>query len=136
MSMVQADPIDKQGAFLTFAIANPLNMTKVDAAIAEEIKEFIDKGASADELEGAKNGYLQSRKVARSSDATLAAQLAGALRAGRTFAYEAELDKRIGAIQPDDVKKAFEKHVNPKNLAVIQAGDFKKAKDTAPPEKK
>jgi zinc protease len=136
MSMVQADPIDKQGAFLTFAIANPMNMTKVDAAIAEEIKEFIDKGASADELEGAKNGYLQSRKVARSNDATLAAQLAGALHAGRSFAYETELEKRLAAIQPDDVKKAFGKHVNPKNLAIIQAGDFKKGKDTAPPEKK
>jgi zinc protease len=135
MSMVQADPIDKQGAFLTFAIANPLNMKKVDAAIAEEIKEFIEKGASADELEGAKNGYLQSRRVARSSDATLAAQLAGALHAGRTYAYEAELDKRISAIQPGDVKKAFEKHVSPKNLAVIQAGDFKKTKDAPPPEK-
>ena len=47
------------------------------------------------------------------------------------------MDKRLGAVQPGDVKRAFEKHVNPKNLAIIQAGDFKKpAKDDVPPEKK
>jgi zinc protease len=137
MSMVQADPIDKQGAFLTFAIANPMNMTKVDAAIAEEIKNFIEKGTSADELEGAKNGYLQSRRVARSNDATLAAQLSSALYTGRPFTFESELEKRLAAIQPGDVKRAFEKHVNPKNLAIIQAGDFKKAQKEPPsPEKK
>jgi zinc protease len=137
MSMVQADPFDKQGAFLTMAITNPLNMAKVDAAIAEEIKEFIDKGASADELEGAKSGYLQSRRVARSSDATLASQLVSSLHVGRPYTYQAELDKRLGAVQPGDVKRAFEKYVNPKNLAVIQAGDLKKAeKDAPPPEKK
>ena len=86
--MVQADPLDKQGMFMTFAIANPVNMTKVDAAIAEEVKGFIEKGASADELEQAKHGYLQSRKVARSSDSTLAAKLASALHAGLTYAHE------------------------------------------------
>jgi zinc protease len=137
MSMVQAHPIDKQGMFMTFAIANPVNMQKVEAAIAEEIKDFVEKGASADELEQAKNGYLQSRKVGRSSDSTLASQLASALHAGRTFAHEGELDKKLEAVQPGDVKKAFEKHVNPKNLAIIQAGDFKKpAKDDIPPPKK
>ncbi len=137
MSMVQVDSINKQGAFLTFAIANPVNVPKVDAAIAEEIKMFIDKGTSADELEGAKNGYLQSRRVARSNDATLAGQLSTALHAGRPFTFESELEKRLAAIQPGDVQKAFEKHVPQKNLAIIQAGDFKKAqKDPPVPEKK
>jgi zinc protease len=139
MSMVQASGLDKQGMFMTFAITNPMNMAKVDAAIAEELKMFIEKGMSADELEQAKNGYLQSRKVARSSDSTLAAQLATALHTGRTYAHEGELDKRLGAVQPSDVQKAFETHVNMKNLAIVQAGDFKKKddkKESPPPEKK
>jgi predicted Zn-dependent peptidase len=40
--------------------------------------------------------------------------------------YQTELEKKIEALQPGDVKRAFEKHVNPKGLIVIQAGDFGK----------
>jgi zinc protease len=134
MSMVQAAPLDKSGVFVSFAIANPTNLPKVDAAIAEEIKKFLDEGASAAELEEAKKGYLQNRKVTRSNDGGLAGQLASALHAGRTMAYEAEFEKKVSAVQPGDVKAAFNKHLTPKNLIVIHAGDFNK-KD-APPEKK
>jgi zinc protease len=138
MSMVQAHPIDKSGAFIMFAITNPANMKKVDAAIAEEVKKFMDEGVSAAELEEAKKGYLQSRQVARSNDGTLAGQLASALFVGRPFTFEGELEKRIGAVQPGDVKASFDKHVTPKNIAVIQAGDLTKkdAKDAPAPEKK
>src|SRR5581483_7314183 len=120
--------------FLAFAIANPVNMPKVDAAIAEEIKKFLTDGVSAAELEEAKKGFLQNRQVQRSSDAGLAGQLAGALHAGRTMAFEAEFEKKVSAVQPGDVKAAFNRHLTPKNLAVVQAGDF--SKKDAPPEKK
>jgi zinc protease len=133
MSVVQAPPLDKFGFFIAFAIANPTNLPKVDAAMAEEVKKFLDEGPSATELEEAKKGYLQNRKVARSSDGGLANQLAGALHAGRTMAFEAEFEKKLSAVQPGDVKSAFNKHLTPKNLAIIHAGDFNK-KDA--PEKK
>lgn len=132
-SALGASPLDKSGQWMAFAITNPLNMAKVDAAIAEELKKFIDEGPGSEELEGAKKAYLQSQQVARANDSLLAGQLANALRAGRTFSYHAELEKRIEAVQPDDVKAAFKKYVGPKDLAVIQAGDFKK--DDTPPKK-
>lgn len=134
MSMVQASAVDKSGIFLAFAIANPTNLPKVDVAIAEEVKKFLDEGVSAAELEEAKKGYLQNRQVGRSTDSGLAGQLAGALHAGRTMAFEAEFEKRVSAVQPGDVKTVFGKHLTPKNLAIIHAGDF--TKKDAPPEKK
>ena len=109
-------------------------MPKVDAAIAEEIKKFLAEGASASELEEGKKGFLQNRQVSRSNDGTLAGQLASALHAGRTMAFEAEFEKKVSAVQPGDVKAAFNRHLTPKNLAVIHAGDFNKKE--APPEKK
>jgi zinc protease len=136
MSMVQAHPIDKSGMLMMFAITNPANMKKVDATIAEEVKLFLDKGVSAAELEEAKKGYLQSRQVARSNDGTLAGQLAASLFIGRPFTFEAELDKKLGAVQPGDVKAAFDKHVTQKNLAVVQAGDLNKKDAKDAPEKK
>lgn len=132
-SNVGASPLDKSGQWLAFAITNPANMAKVDAAIAEELKTFIDDGPGSEELEAGKKGYLQSQQVFRTNDGLLAMQLARALQAGRTFAYDAELEKKIAAVTPDDVKAAFKKHVSQKGLAVVQAGDFKKG--DAPPGK-
>ncbi|MBX9623042.1 MAG: insulinase family protein [Gemmataceae bacterium] len=128
-SNVQADPLDPDGGIMVFAITNPKNLGKVDAAIAEEVGKFVAEGPSASELDEAKKGYVQARQVRRSDDGDLAQQLATALRAGRTMAFEAEFEKKVGELQPGDVKAAFGKHLDPKKLAVIQAGDFTKAKD-------
>ena len=43
------------------------------------------------------------------------------------FAYYAELEKKVEALQPGDVKRAFDKHIDPKKLVQVQAGDFGKA---------
>lgn len=125
-SMVQASPLDKVGRVMVFAIANPTNIPKVDAAIADEWAKFLKDGLSADELEGAKKAYVQSRQVQRASDPGLAGQLANDLYTGRTMAFAAEFEKKIETIQPGDVQKAFAKHVDPKKIVIVQAGDFKK----------
>jgi zinc protease len=132
MSMVNASPVDKAGMFIIFAITNPKNMGKVDAAIAEEVAKFIKEGVSGSELEEAKKAYIQAEKGGRASDGALARQLSTSLFAGRTFEYYAELERKIEALQPGDVKRAFDKLVEQKKLVVIQAGDF----ETKPTEKK
>jgi zinc protease len=48
------------------------------------------------------------------------------LNLGRTFAHESDLEKRITALTPDDVKAAFRKFIDPKKLVIIRAGDFQK----------
>jgi zinc protease len=125
-SMVQASAQDKVGRVMVFAIANPTNMPKVDAAIADEWAKLLKDGLSADELEGAKKAYVQSAQVQRSSDGGLARQLATDLFAGRTMAFHADFEKKIETLQPGDVQRAFTKHIDPKKLVVVQAGDFKK----------
>ena len=39
---------------------------------------------------------------------------------------KAEMEKRIAALTPDDVKVAFRKYLEPQKLVIIRAGDFKK----------
>jgi len=130
-SQVSASPVDKSGMFMIFAITNPANIDKVDAAIAEEVAKFLKEGVSATELEEAKKAYLASQKGARANDATLAGQLSGALFAKRTFQYYADLEKKIEALQPADIKAAFDKLIDQKKLTIVEAGDFK-----AKPEEK
>jgi zinc protease len=125
-SSVAAGTLDPNGSFMIFAITNPKNIGKVDAAIGEEVTKFLTEGVSADELEGAKRAYLQAMQVRRGSDAALADMLAKSLYAGRTFQYYADIEAAIEKLQPGDVKAAFDKYVSPKKLAVIEAGDFSK----------
>jgi zinc protease len=65
-------------------------------------------------------------KVNRSTDSQLADLLQGVLYAGRTFAYYAELEKKIQALTPAQVNEAFRKHIVPGRLAIVEAGDFQK----------
>ena len=125
-SRYSADALDDNGRFSINAITNPANMEKVDKAIAEEVTRFVKEGVSASELEEGKKAFIQSQKVLLGSDGAIAGQLAEGLHVGRTFQYLADLEKKIEALQPGDVKKAFDKHVKPGELVIIQAGDFKK----------
>jgi zinc protease len=125
-SQLTADPLDPAARFTVNAITNPLNIDRVEKAFVEELNEFLLNGPSAAELADAKKAYLEAQKVARTSDAAIAGQIAANLRLGRTFAYTSEVEKRIAALTPEEVKAAFRKYIDPKKLAIIRAGDFKK----------
>src|SRR5207237_1294400 len=116
-----------------FAICNPVNMDRVDRAIAEEFEKLLRDGVQADELAEAKKSYLGQEKVHRANDTFLAASLDEELFNDRTFAYYADLENKIAALTPEDVTAAIRKHFDPKRLVIIHAGDFKKqARGKAP----
>jgi zinc protease len=125
-SGVMASPIDKAGLFRVFAIANPKNIGKVDSAIKDEIKKFLQDGPTAEELREGKRAYLEKAKVDRSSDAGLAAHLADDLFIGRTFKFVADQEAKIAGLEPADVRKAFNKYVSLERLVIVTAGNFPK----------
>ena len=108
------------------AITNPQNIDKVEKAAVEELTRFLTDGPTTEELASAQRAYLEAQKVGRTGDAAIAGQIAANLDIGRTFAHTAELEKAILALTPAMVTDAFRKHVDPKKLVVIRAGDFKK----------
>jgi zinc protease len=124
-SGLTASSIDKRTAFSIFAICNPANMERLKQVIDEEVSRLLKDGVTQDELENAKKGYLQGQEVARSDDASLAKMMCDNLRAGRTMKYYADLEKKIAAATPAQVGEAFRKHVDPKRLVIVEAGDFK-----------
>ncbi len=128
-SVFRADAKDKNASFLMYAICNPANVEKVDKAITEELEKLLQEGPSTVEVDEAKKSYLEARKVRRSTDAALAGQLSEGLINGRTLAYQAELEKKVAELSAEDVAAAFRKHVLPKRLVTIKAGDFNKKKE-------
>ncbi|MCI0461316.1 MAG: insulinase family protein [Gemmataceae bacterium] len=125
-SSFTAAPRDPDGRFTVNAITNPVNIDRVEKAVVEELREFLSNGPSPTELSDAQKAYLEAQKVSRTGDATLAGQITTNLHLGRTFAHVRELEKRIAALTPDDVKAAFRKYLDPLKLVIIRAGDFKK----------
>jgi zinc protease len=124
-SSFSADPRDPDARFTVSAICNPVNIDRVEKAFVEELEKYQAEGPSAAELGDAQKAYLEAQKVSRTSDAGIAGQIVGNLRLGRTFAHSRQEEKRIAALTPEDVKAAFRKHIDPKKLVIIRAGDFK-----------
>ncbi|MGL4553551.1 MAG: M16 family metallopeptidase, partial [Gemmataceae bacterium] len=125
-SSLAGSPKDRYTRFTVNAIVNPENMDRLEKVFFEEMKEFVTNGPTDAEVADARKAFLESQKVGRTTDGALAGQIASDLYLGRTFAHTAELEKRIGALTAEDIKRAFGKHIDLRKLVVIRAGDFKK----------
>jgi zinc protease len=40
--------------------------------------------------------------------------------------FDVELERRLAAVTPDQVRAAMAKHISPGDLVVVKAGDFRK----------
>jgi zinc protease len=119
---------DKLARFSVMAICNPANIGKVESAVLEELDLLLKDGVTADELEKAKQAWLQSRELSRSSDSYIADRLQRSLRVGQSLVeYDAEVEKKVAALTPEQVQAALKKHVDPKRLVIVIAGDFGKS---------
>ena len=120
-----ASALDPVANFWVSAIFAPGNKARVERAVREELERALREGFSGEEVASAKKGLLESRRLARTQDAQLAARLAHYLHLGRTFAWDIELERRIAGLTPDEVRDALRRHLELERLAVTKAGDFK-----------
>ncbi|WLD11093.1 insulinase family protein [Planctellipticum variicoloris] len=129
-SAFRASSLDERATISLYAICNPDNVPKVQAAITEELNRLLKEGITAVELENAAKGYLQRQEVARTEDPALARMLEESLYAGRTMEYYARLESQISKLTPESVVEALRKHVHPDRILVAIAGDFEPKKPT------
>jgi zinc protease len=123
-SSFSASPLDRRASFTISAICNPQNIGRVEKAVRDEIERLLRDGVSSDELEQSKQGYLRAQKVRRTTDGALTGLLSELSYAGRTMAHYIDLEKKIEALTPEQVATAVRKHLDPKNLVLVTAGDF------------
>ena len=123
-----ASPIDESGSFLANAIYAPSNADKLEAAFKDEIKKATTEGFTAEEVEAAKSGYLQSRQLSRAQDRELAGKLNNYLFLNRTIAFDQTFEEQIKNLTPAQVNAVMKKYITPDNITIIKAGDFAKSK--------
>jgi|KBSSwiStaDraftv2_1062776.scaffolds.fasta_scaffold01520_11 zinc protease len=126
-SQLAASPLDKSGAFTTFAIYAPQNEAKLEAAFLEEVGRVLKEGYEAKEIAEAKSGWLQSRQVTRAQDPALARTLATDLYLKRTLAWDADFEKKVGALTGEQINAAMRKYLDPSKMTIVKAGDFANA---------
>jgi zinc protease len=126
-SGIGASALDKVGSFSADAICAPENYSKVAKAFHEELSRALAEGFTADELNAAKSGFLQSRQVSRTSDGAVAGGLAQRMFTGRDFKWDDQFESKIQALTPEQISRAMKRFIDPGNLLIVAAGDFSKA---------
>ena len=126
-SQLSANPLDKTGMFMTYAIYNPENAEKLEKAFREEMDKVVKDGFTADEIKAARSGLLQSQMVSRAQDAGLSGTLNTNLYLNRTMNWDADFEKKMESLTPEQVNAAMKKHIDPSKISIIKAGDFAKA---------
>ncbi len=117
--------LDANSRFGAYAIFAPRNQPRVEAALREEVDRALRDGFTAAELDAARTGLLNARRLARAQDAGIANRLAAQLWLGRDFMLEQRVDDAIAALNVDQVNVALRRWVDPARWSAVWAGDFK-----------
>ena len=132
-SGINVSSLDVDATFNVNAIYAPQNDARLMTALHEELDRVTQQGFTADEVAAAKTGWLQSRQVSRAHDAELAGSQTTHLYLDRTYAWDADLEKRVGALTPAQIGEAMKKHLDVAKLTIVRSGDFAGAKAKAGP---
>jgi len=123
-SQLSAGALDSSGIFLAYAIYAPENVRRLEQAFQEEMQRVLTDGFTAEEIEQAKAGWLQSRQVGRAQDRSLAGTLASYLYYGRTLSYDGDLDRAVSELTPAQINAALRRYIDLGKIVKVEAGDF------------
>ncbi|MCH1570803.1 MAG: insulinase family protein, partial [Longimicrobiales bacterium] len=123
-AVISGHPVDAAGQFLAVAIFAPENVDKVETALMEELEKVVTGGFTTEELDGARNGWLEGRQLNRAQDNSLAGAIAQNLYFGRTFQFDEELESRVQSITLEEVNQAIRDRLDLSKLTIVKAGDF------------
>jgi zinc protease len=84
----------------------------------------LKEGFTSEEVTTAKSSMLQQRQLRLANEFVLSPRLATFLFYNRTLLWDAEMDKRIAELTPEQVNAAMRKHITPEKFTIIKAGNF------------
>ena len=121
---VSGHPIDPSGSFSAIAIYAPENAAAVQAAFIEEMEKVVTEGFTEEELDVAKQGWLESQQLARAQDSQLAGALSQGLYFDRTFMFAADIEDRVRSLTVQEVNQAVRDRLDLSRMTIVKAGDF------------
>lgn len=125
-SSLVASSFEPTGSWTIYAIYAPQNRDRLEKVIGEETARVLKEGFTEAEVRDGVAALLNYRRLSRAQDAVLAGVWLDYLKTGRTFAWSAEIDKKLQALTPETVNAALRKHFKPETFSTSVAGDFRK----------
>jgi zinc protease len=107
-----------------YALFAPQNKTRLLSVLREELEAMQKEPVDSVKLKEALQGWLESRRLARSQDNRLAVSLAEWMRLGRTAKDSEELENKVKALTPEVVGAAAKKYLQPTQWVYSIAGTF------------
>jgi zinc protease len=123
-ALVSGHPVDAAGQFMAVAIFAPENVDRVESALIEELEKVLADGFTQEELDRARQGWLEGRPLGRAQDGNLAGALSQNLYFDRTFAFDAELEERVRSVTLEEVNQTVRDRLDLSKLTIVKAGDF------------
>jgi zinc protease len=123
-------PEEDNASFFANAISAPENSGKVEASFKDEIALILKDGFTAAEVATAKDSWIQAQQVSRAQDRELVGRLGSLAFYNRTMAWDADLQKKIQALTPQQIVETMRRRIDVSAMTFIKAGDFKKAAET------
>jgi zinc protease len=121
-------PVEGDSATLSGTVSeNPANTPKVEFSFMDELRKTLKEGFNAAEVGTAKKAYLDAQYVSRSQDAALLGLLAQHEQLGRTMMWDRDLEAKIQSLTPEQITAVFRKYIDPAQMSIVKAGDFKAA---------
>ena len=125
-SSLSVSAFEPNASWSIYAIYAPQNRERLERAVGEELARVLKDGFSDKEISDGITALLNYRNLARAQDDVVAGVWLDYLERGRTFAWSADMDKKISALTPDVVNAAMRKYLRPDAFSTAVAGDFKK----------
>ena len=116
---------EENSRFTIMAIANPTNTPKVVQLVDEELNRLVKEGVTAKELAAAQQSYVQGFSLQFNDDGRLAGLIADMILQGDSVLFYDDLFNRVKGVTLEQINAAIKKHLIPKKLIVVTAGDLK-----------
>ena len=106
----------------------PESWKKFDTALHEELNRVLTQGFTDEEVAQGVQSLINLKELNRAQDSILARGWIDYLDENRTFAWSAEFDDKLKALDAEAVNAVMRKYLKPENLVQALAGDFKETK--------
>jgi len=123
-SSLSVSSFEPTGSWTIYAIYAPENRERLEKAISEELARVLKDGFDPKEIQDGITALLNYRNLARAQDDVLASTWLDYIQRDRSFAWSADMDKRIAALTTEQVNAALRKHLQPDAFSAAIAGDF------------
>ncbi len=113
------------GTWEVSAGVNPANVEKAIGLVLEELKRFVEKGVTKEELQDSQDNFVGRLPLSMESNGGVANSLLNMERYSLGLDYYLRYEGLVRAVTPEQVLEAARKYLDPAKLAIATAGPKK-----------